>query len=58
MHPAMKLFSRLTRWFPSFAAVEVVLGQKVNLLIFLLLRFLIMSAMVVGFSWVALDIQP
>jgi hypothetical protein len=58
MHPAMKLFSRLTSLFPSFGAVEVVLSRKVNMLIFLLIRFLIMSAMVVGFSWVALDIHP
>jgi len=58
MNPAMKFLSRLPRLFPSFDVVEHVLSRKVNMLIFLLIRFLIMSAMVVGFSWVALDIQP
>ena len=49
------LLQRLSR---PFGAVEVVLSRKVNMLIFLLIRFLVMSAMVVGFSWVSLGFHP
>ena len=33
-------------------------SSKGNMLTFLLIRFLLMSAMVVGFSWIALDLVP
>ena len=39
-------------------AMEVVLSRKANMLIFLVIRFLLMSAMVVGFSWYAFDLHP
>lgn len=41
-----------------FELVDAVLSRKINMLIFLLIRFLVMSAMVVGFSWLALDTHP
>lgn len=48
----------LARFSRPFDAVEVLLSRKLNMLIFLLIRFLVMSAMVVGFSWVSLGLHP
>ncbi len=41
-----------------FATAEDQLSRKANMLIFLVIRFVLMSAMVVGFSWFALDLHP
>ncbi|MFM7264305.1 MAG: hypothetical protein ACKOZW_01655 [Cyanobium sp.] len=54
----MKHSALWQRMLHPFAAVDVVLSRKVSMLIFLLIRFLVMSAMVVGFSWVALGHHP
>jgi hypothetical protein len=54
----MAFASILQRLSRPFEALEVVLSRKVNMLIFLVVRFLVMSAMVVGFSWVSLGLHP
>jgi len=40
------------------AAFEQNLTRRTNVLIFLLIRFLLMSAMVVGFAWTSLELSP
>jgi hypothetical protein len=54
----MTLDPRLRSLFRPFDAWEPVLSRKGNMLTFLLIRFLLMSAMVVGFSWIALGLVP
>ena len=39
-------------------AIETSLSKPTNAITFLLVRFLLMSAMVVGFSWYALNLSP
>ena len=41
-----------------FATAENRLSRQANMLIFLVIRFLLMGAMLVGFSWVAFDVHP
>jgi hypothetical protein len=41
-----------------FATADDRLSRKTNMFTFLLIRFLLMSAMVVGFSWYAFDVHP
>jgi len=41
-----------------FDWVETLLSRKANMLTFLVIRFLLMSAMVVGFSWYTFDLHP
>ncbi len=48
----------LSSFLHFFAAAEDQLGRKVNILIFLVIRFVLISAMVVGFSWYVLDVHP
>ena len=40
------------------SAVETSLTRKENVLTFLVIRFLLMSGMVVAFSWTFLDLNP
>ena len=39
-------------------ALETALSRRSNTLIFLVIRFLVMSAMVVGFAWSSLELTP
>ena len=41
-----------------FTALEERLSRKANMITFLVIRFLLMSAMIVGFRWFALDLHP
>ncbi len=40
------------------AAMEQVMGRRTSMLIFLVIRFVLMSAMVVGFTWYSLKLSP
>lgn len=40
------------------AAIETVMSRRANTLIFLVVRFVLMSAMVVGFTWYCLELSP
>ncbi len=40
------------------SAFEQRLSERTNALIFLVIRFVLMSAMVVGFTWYALELSP
>lgn len=40
------------------AAIEETLTRRSNVLIFLIVRFLLMSAMVLGFVWTSLQLSP
>jgi hypothetical protein len=40
------------------AAFEQILTRRTNVLIFLIVRFVVMSAMVVGFVWTSLQLSP
>lgn len=40
------------------AALEETLTRRSNVLIFLIVRFLLMSAMVTGFVWTSLELSP
>lgn len=51
----------LNRWTPFTSRLdprEALLSRKANMLIFLLICFLLMSALVVGFSWSAFGLHP
>jgi hypothetical protein len=39
-------------------ATDAALTRPANMFTFLVIRFLVMSAMVVGFSWYAFDLHP
>ena len=54
----MTIHERWTAFTARFDFAEAMLSRKFNPLIFLVIRFLLMSAMVVGFSWYALDLHP
>jgi hypothetical protein len=54
----MNLLLRWSAIASRLDATEAVLSRKVNMLAFLVIRFLLMSAMVVGFSWYAYDLHP
>jgi hypothetical protein len=51
----------LLRW-SSFSSrldpAEALVSRKANMLTFLVIRFLLMSALVVGFSWSAFGLHP
>ena len=38
--------------------IETILSRRCNALIVLLIRFVLMSAMVVGFAWYSLELTP
>jgi hypothetical protein len=40
------------------AAIEQVMSRRTSMLIFLVIRFVLMSAMVVGFTWYSLKLSP
>ena len=40
------------------AAMEQVMSRRTSMLIFLVIRFVLMSAMVVGFTWYSLKLSP
>ena len=40
------------------AAIEQALSRPANAITFLLVRFLLMSGMVVGFTWCSLNLSP
>jgi predicted Na+-dependent transporter len=54
----MNLIPRWSTLTARFDALEAVLSRRASMLTFLVIRFLLMSAMVVGFSWYAFDLHP
>lgn len=40
------------------AAIEHLMSRRTSMLIFLVIRFILMSAMVVGFAWYSLKLSP
>ena len=57
----MSLLTRppfLTTVKQRLAALEETLTRRSNVLIFLIVRFLLMSAMVMGFVWTSLELSP
>jgi hypothetical protein len=54
----MNLLHRWSSFTARFDATETVLVNKANMLTFLVIRFLLMSALVVGFSWSAFGLHP
>ncbi len=42
----------------QFSAIESSLTRKENVIIFLLIRFVLMSGMVIAFSWTFLQLSP
>ena len=51
----LKRLDSLSSWIQQ---LERRLTQRANILTFLVVRFVLMSGMVVGFSWVALKFSP
>ena len=57
----MQLFnttSLLTRSVNQLNRLEEAMSQRSNMLIFLMVRFVLMSGLVVGFSWWSLQLSP
>jgi hypothetical protein len=54
----MNLPHRWTTFTARFDLTEAVLSHRANILTFLVIRFLLMSALVIGFSWYAFDLHP
>jgi hypothetical protein len=54
----MNLPHRWTTFTARFDLTKEVLSHRANILTFLLIRLLLMSAMVVGFSRYAFDLHP
>ncbi len=42
----------------KLTAIEEVMGRRSNMIAFLLVRFILMSSMVVGFAWWSLSLSP
>ena len=55
LHSGRKFFQRLTG---RAQALEDRLSQRFSMLIFLVVRFLLMSGMVIGFTWASLSLSP
>jgi hypothetical protein len=51
LSPLRSLQDRIT-------AIEQLLSRRTSMLIFLVTRFVLMSAMVVGFTWYSLKLSP
>jgi hypothetical protein len=56
--PFMNFIQNWSSFASRFDLVETVVSRKANMLAFLVIRFLLMSALVVGFSWYAFDLHP
>ena len=54
----MNLLHRLSSFTSRLDPTEALVSRKANMLTFLVIRFLLMSALVVGFSWYAFDLHP
>jgi hypothetical protein len=44
--------------FRRLDAIESIMSRKENMISFVLIRFVLMSGMVVGFSWYASNLNP
>lgn len=44
--------------FRRLDAIESIMSRKENMISFVLIRFVLMSGMVVGFSWYAFNLNP
>lgn len=51
--PFRHLLTRLQSLNDRIRSIEAVMSDRQNMLIFLIVRFLLMSGMVVGFTWLA-----
>ena len=56
--PPINFIQNWSSFASRFDLVETVVNRKANMLAFLVIRFLLMSALVVGFSWYAFDLHP
>jgi hypothetical protein len=54
----MNLLNRWTPFTPRLDPSEALVSRKANMLTFLVIRFLLMCALVVGFSWSAFGLHP
>jgi predicted Na+-dependent transporter len=52
------MFSPVRALQQRLAAFETAMSRRANTLIFLVVRFVLMSAMVVGFTWYCLELSP
>jgi hypothetical protein len=61
MERKVSLQSLQTNYQPLFRrldAIESIMSRKENMIIFVLIRFVLMSGMLVGFSWYAFNLNP
>lgn len=56
--PFRQLLTRLQSLNNRTRSIEAVMSDRQNMLIFLIVRFLLMSGMVVGFTWASLQLAP
>jgi predicted Na+-dependent transporter len=56
--PFRHLLTRLQFLNDRIRSIEAVMSDRQNMLIFLIVRFLLMSGMVVGFTWASLQLAP
>ncbi|MEB3166514.1 MAG: hypothetical protein VKO65_07570 [Cyanobacteriota bacterium] len=56
--PFRHLLTRLQSLNDRIGSIETVMSDRQNMLIFLIVRFLLMSGMVVGFTWASLQLAP
>jgi len=54
----MNLLLRWSSFTSRLDPTEALVSRKANMLTFLVIRFLLMSALVVGFSWSAFGLHP